>query len=167
MNLLHEMILRNNMSKASELTAAEKKKLEQMKKLDVQTSQKHPVYYKSMIRKSGPGGVIFDFGNVTGNPIADNFTSLLNQHAEPGQVAITNFQNKQLNKSLSQYVEQGEAAYGINMMRGKPDEYADKSTDDIIRAMAAKGELDCSESGSGPGIRVRGDFNKSTMKLNG
>lgn len=174
MNLLQEMVLKNvrkgeNVAAAGGLTSAQKKKMEEMKKLDIQTSTPRETTYKSaVIAKSGPGGVIFDFGDKTGNPMADNFSELLNQFSEPAQTAVANFQAKQMSKSLYDYVEMGEHKYTDHVMKkSEPDEYADKSTDDIIKALAEKGELDCSEHGSGPGIHVKGDFNKSRMQLNG
>lgn len=179
MNLLQEMVFKNQSAQKSEnpayaggttLTAAEKKKMEQMKKLDIQESVKRPLVQKSAaVVKSGPGGVIFDFGSVTGNAMADRFTNMLNQFAEPAQTKVTNFQNEQLNKSLHDYVEMGEQAYASHVMSKSQtkDQYEGKGTDEIIKAMAEKGELDCSEHGSDGAMYISGDFNKSQMRLNG
>lgn len=66
---------------------------------------------KSFIKSAGQGGIVFDFGLLTGNPIADNATMLLNQHADPIQAETAKYQRDSFSKALGEYTAKGDAAY--------------------------------------------------------
>jgi hypothetical protein len=121
------------------------------------------------IAKSGPGGLLFDFGNTTGNPVADNMTRHLNHFADPTQEAIVTDQRALFSKAINEYVDQGEHVYHANQQKtGFKDEGLSKSTDERVVEMLKSGELDCeSTSLNGPGQNIKGDFNKSAITVGG
>lgn len=66
---------------------------------------------KSFVRASGPGGVVFDFGPVTGNPIADHTNALFRTMSDPVQVAQAQANTVAYQKALNSFVQLGEAKY--------------------------------------------------------
>lgn len=68
-------------------------------------------YKKSFVKASGPGGMIFDFGTSTGNPIADSATALLNANADYIQSQNADYQSNAYQSALMKFVTAGEAAY--------------------------------------------------------
>ena len=62
----------------------------------------------NFIKASGSGGILFDFGNKTGNPIADNATALLQSCSDPVQEQIAQYQADSYAKSLKDYVSKGD-----------------------------------------------------------
>lgn len=71
-----------------------------------QARKSHP-----MIKAQGKGGVWFDFGGATGNPIADNYNRILGRHTEPIQEQTAVYQNQQTEKAMYEYIEKGEDQY--------------------------------------------------------
>lgn len=63
------------------------------------------------IKSQGPGGIYFDFGGVTGNPLADNATALLNTTVDPIQASIVAMQKSEMDKAMMKYIEKGHDAY--------------------------------------------------------
>jgi hypothetical protein len=68
-------------------------------------------YKKSFIKAMGPGGMIFDFGNTTGNPIADAATQMLNANADYVQSQNAGYQAQSYQQALVKFVTAGESAY--------------------------------------------------------
>jgi hypothetical protein len=97
------------------------------------------------IKSQGPGGVYFDFGHITGNPLADNATALLNQTSDPAQAHIANYQRNQMDKAMQSYVEKGEAAYMTEQGEGQQDLNAtsqfSKPMDQQVKESFEKGEF--------------------------
>ena len=62
----------------------------------------------NFIKASGSGGILFDFGNKTGNPIADNATALLQSCSDPVQEQIAQYQADSHAKALKDYVSKGD-----------------------------------------------------------
>jgi hypothetical protein len=124
----------------------------------------------SMIKAAGPGGIQFDFGMMTGNPIADNATRMLNQFADSTQASISSMQQQEIGQAFMDYIAKGDRAF---VPQGAiPDAWTKQlsgSTDEAIKAMHERGELDCSEDGSmksvGPAFRNR--FNESQITMGG
>lgn len=182
MNIFHQMVVANyRMQKGDQnpayaggtaLSEKEKKEIQKMKKLDYQPSRKHPVYYKSYIKKSGPGGIIFDFGPDTGNAIADRTTRLLNEFSDPGQEKNAILQKSQIENAFNKYVELGEYRYDEYRKSLDPnhiDLHKGKGTAQIIEDMAKSGQLDCEDENQKFVVPagMKGSFNKSEMVLNG
>lgn len=63
------------------------------------------------IAKSGPGGVIMNFGGHSGHSYVDNWNTLLSQNSDLVQEQTANSQNAGFNKALEDFVDQGEVAY--------------------------------------------------------
>jgi hypothetical protein len=72
------------------------------------------------LAQAGPGGYRFDFGPMTGNPLADNATMLLNRHADPVQAQIASQQSSQIDKALESWVTKGEIGHTGSEF-GQPD----------------------------------------------
>lgn len=66
---------------------------------------------KSFVAAQGPGGIVFDFGPTTGNPVADNFAKALNMFPEPQQESIIRGQNESYSKALGEFVKLGESKF--------------------------------------------------------
>jgi hypothetical protein len=108
-----------------------------------------PPRRSSIIKSSGPGGVQFDFGMYTGNAIADNATMLLNRFADSTQSQIAASQRSEIVAAFDRFIEKGEQRFVPSGMI--PAEWTKQiagSTDDAIKAMHERGELNCSEDGS-------------------
>lgn len=72
---------------------------------------KKKIAKKGFVRASGPGGVTFDFGPTTGNPIADNFQKHLNDFSEPQQESIIRGQTESFNNAMDEFCTKGEKNY--------------------------------------------------------
>lgn len=86
-------------------------------KLDA-VKKEAPKKKPNFVKSAGPGGIVFDFGNMTGNPLADNATALLNANSDHIQAGIAGTQAKQIEKSLEDYVNMGENAFMANVNNG-------------------------------------------------
>lgn len=123
---------------------------------------------KSFIKSAGPGGLMFDFGGVTGNPIADRATALLNQHSDPVQAANAAYVQESYQKALGDFVTKGEQEYAqtatpFGHVQKDNARMLDKSFDQQVEEAFKKGELD-----NQPGTpAVKNEFNKTEMKLGG
>ena len=60
------------------------------------------------VKAEGPGGVIFDFGSRTGNPLADQANALLSRNSDIVQVQTANYQQQAYRKSLTEFVLNGD-----------------------------------------------------------
>lgn len=64
-----------------------------------------------LIKAMGPGGIVFDFGAITGNPIADRLMLAMNENGEHTQMSILKYQKDTADQALIEYVEKGEAEF--------------------------------------------------------
>lgn len=65
----------------------------------------------SFVKAMGPGGVQFDFGNVTGNPIADTYNSIFQNNIDPTQAQIAEYQAVGYDKAVKNFIEKGETTH--------------------------------------------------------
>jgi hypothetical protein len=122
---------------------------------------------KSLVKAHGPGGVLFDFGKWTGNPMADQTTRLLSQNYDPQQMQIAKSQAVAYDKSIENWVrkgedrhlhEHGETAPGSAM---NPEWAKQMNTpmDQQVAEAYKSGALD-----ENPNQPVSGQFNKSQFQ---
>jgi len=155
-----------------------KKEIEKMKNLHENSEgvaeKKKEVAYKSeakvvpFLKSVGPGGMVFDFGSKTGNPLADNATMLLQENSDPVQTANAMYNANSYNRALKDYVEKGETAY---MQEATPYGNIDKDwskqlntpMDVQVKEAFEKGQL--VDDNSKPA--VVNSFNKTEMTLGG
>jgi len=122
----------------------------------------------NMVKAMGPGGIVFDFGYWTGNHHADSFTRLLNLHSDPQQSEIAKGQAGEHERMLTEYVAKGEHQFtsekqtnGEGVHREWSKQF-DTSTDEAIKGMAERGELECNGSG---GPAVQNKYNETQMSV--
>jgi len=117
-----------------------------------QTRQTQKPRSNSIVKSQGPGGVVFDFGPSTGNPMADNFTRLLNIHGDRQQMQIAADQRTEFNQALDSYVSKGKDRYESGMIGDSADNLWDKqfnkSTDETIKQLHKEGRLVVDDQGS-------------------
>jgi len=121
---------------------------------------------RSHIRSAGQGGLVFDFGPLTGNPIADNATALLNAHGDQVQMNNAKYQSSEYNKAIDSYVEKGDAAFSstnspFSNLSGAAD--LDKPMDQQVAEAFAKGLLDNDKSTPA----VKNHHNEKQMTVGG
>jgi len=169
----------------------------------IQEKQQHPPPTPQQVRaqplravnplvKSGPGGVLFNFGaNAHGNPMVARYNNLLHHHADGEQLAIAKAQEQEINQAFNQYVDQGQHAYELQKgeealgpnpgVHGGWDEQLSQSTDQQMITAFKKGILSGDPNQSGPAapdvplnkdgtpgsVGPRGDFRKSSIQLGG
>jgi len=65
------------------------------------------------VSKSGAGGIIFNFGSSTAglHPAFQTYEKLLNQHSDPTQVQVAQYQQNSFKKALDNYVTMGEHGF--------------------------------------------------------
>lgn len=141
-----------------------------VKPVEREAPKPQPRRLHSMIKAAGPGGIQFDFGSTTGNPIADNATRMLNQFADSTQASISSMQQQEIGQAFMQYIAKGERAF--TPQGAIPDAWTKQlsgSTDEAIKALYERGELDCSEDGSlkSVGPAFRNHFNESQIQMGG
>jgi hypothetical protein len=113
------------------------------------------------VKSLGRGGIIFDFGPKTGNPMADAATELLNRNADSFQIAIAKHQNSTYQKALDTFVANGESAFKMaDTLQGS---VLNKGFDQQVKEAFENGTL--YEDLSAPAIK--NEFNKSTLKVAG
>jgi hypothetical protein len=167
---VERQLLREQMGKAEMPEGVSKKEFNKIANLH-ENSEGVAEKKKSVVpflKSVGPGGLIFDFGSKTGNPMADNATALLNQNADPVQQANANYNATSYSKALEAYVTKGEQAY---MTEATPYGNVDKEwskqlntpMDEQVKEAFEKGQF--SEDNSKPAII--NDFNKTEMNLGG
>jgi hypothetical protein len=112
--------------------------------------------------------MIFDFGNTTGNPVADRATALLNDFGDPMQSQIAVDQRAEFAKAIMEHITgqkmQAADAPVSQTIKGAHDEWnkqLGKSFDEQTAEHVKKNGL----GDGGDGIFVAGEFNKSTMKV--
>lgn len=66
---------------------------------------------RGFIKAVGPGGIQFDFGYHTGNPVADNYNDILWKNLEKVQSDIAESQAVEHNKAVTGWVNKGEDTY--------------------------------------------------------
>lgn len=146
-----------------------KKEIAKMK--DLHENSEGVVEKKKVIpflKSVGPGGMIFDFGTKTGNPLADQATALLQQNADPVQQANAYYNANSYGEALKQYVQKGEQAY---MQEATPYGNVDKEwskqlntpMDTQVKEAFEKGQL--VDDNSKPA--VVNSFNKTELNLGG
>jgi hypothetical protein len=122
-----------------------------------------------MVKSSGPGGIQFDFGPMTGNPIADNATLLLNRFGDQTQADIAAGQRNEIAQAFGNFISKGEQYSPFGAIPEAWTKQIAGSCDEAIKGMFERGELDCSEDGSvksvGPALRNR--FNQNSIQLGG
>lgn len=124
-------------------------------------------YKKSFIKSAGHGGIVFDFGHLTGNPIADNATMLLNQFADPIQSQTATYQRESYNDAIVEYTRKGDAGYTKektpfgNVEKGWGDQL-NKPMDQQVKEAFEAGAL--SEGG---GSQPASKFGETKMNLGG
>lgn len=69
---------------------------------------------RSMIKAIGPGGVQFEFGNITGNPIADVYNEIFQKNIEPQQAGIAQNSKEIHDKAAAEFIKKGEEKYMAN-----------------------------------------------------
>jgi len=123
----------------------------------------------SMVKSCGPGGIQFDFGPMTGNPIADNATRILNQCCDQTQADIAAGQRNEIGQAFGNFISKGEQHSPFGAIPEAWTKQMAGSCDEAIKGMFERGELDCSEDGSvksvGPALRNR--FNQNQIQLGG
>ena len=112
------------------------------KRHDKNVKRKDGYHKKSFIKSSGPGGVIMDFGHVTGNPIADRGTLLLNQNYDPQQNQIAKGQKEAYEKALTGYVEKGVEQQVPGMVDGEWNRQLNTPIDEQMKKAHEAGALD-------------------------
>lgn len=118
----------------------------------------------------GEGGVRFDFGFWTGNPMADNATLLLSRHADPVQAQIANYQRDSVNKAINAHIRTGIApeAQQQEGMHADWNEQFSKSLDQQVVESIKNGSMKVEGAISGasdPGQSIMGEFNKAQVRL--
>jgi hypothetical protein len=116
---------------------------------------------KSLIKSIGPGGIQFDFGLMTGNPIADRATAFLNRFADPVQAEIVAGQATEISNAFSRYISKGESNAFQSAI---PDEWTKQlrgGTDEAIKKMYEQGKFDESQPA------LKNNFNRSEISLGG
>ena len=114
----------------------------------------------------GEGGLVFNFGWLTGNPVADNTTRLLQQFADPVQEQIARDQRRDFSKAMSNFIATGEVREGNEGVHSQWHDQLSKSMDQQVTEAIKKGEITV-DSNSDPKQHISGDFNKSQMVLKG
>ena len=132
----------------------------------VKKSEKSEYLRRSHVRTAGQGGIVFDFGPLTGNPIADNATALLNRHGDAVQMNNAKYQATEYNKAIDSYVEKGDAAFSqenspFSNLNGGAD--LDKPMDQQVAEAFAKGLLDNDKSTPA----VQNHHNEKQMNVGG
>lgn len=123
------------------------------------------------LKSAGPGGMLFDFGFLTGNPMADNATVLLNRMGDPTQAALARGQEQATRKAFADYTRLGDDAFHQqnNMgtaMAGQAhnewDNQFEKSLDQqVVEMVKREGVGGDKLAGQG----TTGAFNKSVMTV--
>lgn len=115
--------------------------------------------------------MIFNFGQWTGNPVADNATALLNRHSDPVQNQIAQYQRESMAKALHTFVLTGQDPQAEAPAGGVHQEWErqfNKSLDQQVVEGIKSGEIPVEGGMPGaPGQQIKGDFNKSQMQLGG
>ena len=133
--------------------------------------ERPPETFKSSVpflKSAGAGGFRFDFGPMTGNPIADRTTILLNRHADPTQLQIATDQQAAYEHSMKSFIKTGKTSEEAGVSSGIHDEWTKSMNmpmDKQVEKAFAEGALDNRTSPSTPA--VKNDFNKSSISLGG
>lgn len=129
------------------------------------------------VKASGPGGVIFDFGNRSGNAFVDNYNRLMNRYADPQQKQIIRDQEVAHQKALSRFVEVGERQYEVEKGQGNDlsainqawNKELSKSTDDHIKKLYEEGKLCVEDPGAieKSGAKDHPQFSQTQISMGG
>lgn len=133
-----------------------------------ETKKPGAVARQGFLKAMGPGGMVFDFGNLTGNAIADRTTALLNEGGDVVQAQTAKYQADSYNQALMDYAVKGDAAFSQtssmfgNIDKGWKDQL-NKPMDQQVTELY-KAEADAKD----PSVpAVRNEFNKTEMNVGG
>ena len=118
------------------------------------------------VKSIGQGGIVFDFGHLTGNPIADHATQLLNQFADPVQESNAQYQQQSYQKAISDYAVKGDQSFAQdaspfgNVGQGWGDQL-NKPMDQQVKEAFEKGMFDEKQGPNNP------KFEKSVTTVGG
>lgn len=123
----------------------------------------------NFIKARGPGGMIMDFGNRTGNPFADRATDLLNQFPDPVQAAIVGDQAKAFDRAIMEHVtgksmiteDDQRSSVVAGLCHDEWNKQLGKSFDKQTAEHVAKSGL----GGGGDAMFVEGEFNSSQLAV--
>lgn len=129
------------------------------------------------VKSIGPGGMVFDFGHLTGNDVADRATALLNHFNDPVEAQTAVDQRAAIAKAFVDYSQLGEHGYAqrVNLADAMrpgtihPEHAANmnKGLDQAVVELVQREGLGPGYGGgsgsSGPG--TQGDFNKATIRV--
>lgn len=126
---------------------------------------------KSFVKAAGPGGVLFDFGSKTGNPMADRATEILAAHTDPIQGETAKSQRVAYENAIKDWVKKGESEFvkaqdgdtsqGVN---SKWNDQLNKPMDQQVKEAFQKGQLDEITAGA-PAPVDRSQFAKSQIRV--
>jgi hypothetical protein len=121
---------------------------------------------KSFVKSVGPGGMVFDFGGLTGNPLADRATALLQQHADPIQEANAQYQKNAYDKAVNDYTVKGDTEY---MKTASPFGNVDQDWQDQLNKPMDQQVKEAFEKGmfEKDSPAVKNDFNKTEIQMGG
>lgn len=66
---------------------------------------------KSFVKAIGPGGIQFEFGDATGNPIADQYTKIMRDNVDPTQMQIAKDQHAEHQHASMNWIKKGEEGF--------------------------------------------------------
>ena len=100
---------------------------------------------KGFVKAEGPGGLVFDFGHITGNPCADNASYLLNKMSDPAQTSIVKMQKASYDKALTDYVKKGDSGMISDVSTEWDKQLSTPIDQQVVRAYK-EGALDDTQS---------------------
>jgi hypothetical protein len=122
---------------------------------------------KSFVKAEGVGGMVFDFGHLTGNAIADNATALINRHGDPVQSGNASYQKKSYDDALVNFAQKGEAHTRETSMFGNIDKgwsnQLNKPMDQQVKEMYENEKI----ANDPETPAVRNQFNNTTLNVGG
>jgi len=150
--------------------------------LEVEAPSKMPKVQKPKIQKPkgkfvksiGNGGVVFDFGWRTGNPVADRATMALNDFPEPTEVQAALAVRNSFDQRLNEFVEMGESGFiskyneesmdPVQMLKKGYDKVVHGSADEEVKRMYEEGTLFEEQQPKGA---TGNQYNKSEINIGG
>lgn len=129
---------------------------------------------KSFIKAIGPGGILFNFGGMTGNPVADRHTAIISSQYDPQQNQIAQDQQAQTEKAITSFITKGSHQWANEQGNGdgvnpQSDWNSQLNTpmDKQVENAFGKGQLTEGSADSTPGFFDRNKFASEQMTLGG